>query len=118
MEYDPSIGGYLRLLTVLSVRAVRCHPGGLDDCTCLCLRRPCWLHLNWQVGHPRTSSRGRNRFTLAHYGSYRAPLWASPRRLSGRSAKSATCLTGISHGRILSSNKNGQACPDAPIDIK
>ena len=50
---DPRSGRYLRLLAILSIRAVRSHPGELDDCTRLCLHHPCWLRPNWQVGHPR-----------------------------------------------------------------
>lgn len=42
--------------TVLSVRAARFHPGGLGDCTCLCLRLPCWLRPFWEDGHPQISN--------------------------------------------------------------
>ncbi len=81
--------------TVLSIRAVRSHPGGSDDCTCLGLRRPCWLHHLWQVGHPRSSWRGRNRFTLAHCGSHRSPLWAPPRRFARSQRQIGYMFTGI-----------------------
>ena len=34
-RYNPSANGSLRFLTILSIRAVRSHPEGLNDCTCL-----------------------------------------------------------------------------------
>lgn len=35
LGHNPGTVGSLRFLTILSIRAVRLHPGGLDDCTCL-----------------------------------------------------------------------------------
>jgi hypothetical protein len=39
-------------------------------------------------------------------------------RLPAYPACSATCLTGISHGELLSVHKRGQALPDAPEDAE
>jgi hypothetical protein len=43
---------------------------------------------------------------------------ASGLRLPGYPACSATCLTGISHGELLSVHKRGQAWPDAPEEAE
>lgn len=68
----------------LSVRAVPNHPGKPNDCACLCLRRPCWLHHLWQTGRFHCCVSRPNRVRL-RYGSHRAPHRASIVLLPSRS---------------------------------
>ena len=111
--HNPRAADLSGSVTFLSMRAVRSHPGELDHCTCLCLRRPYWLHPSWRADRSHLSYRGRIRFTLAHYGSHRAPPQAPPRRLPDHDARSATCSQAVTWLN-LSFNKDGQAWPDAP----
>ncbi len=54
----------------------------------------------------------------SRYGSHRPPPEASTNRLLDSAARSATCLTGISHGEHLSAHKKDQAWPGAPEDAE
>ncbi len=49
--HDPRTPGLPGSSVFLSPRAVLTYPGEPNDCTCLCLRHPCWLHPIWKVGH-------------------------------------------------------------------
>ena len=79
-------------------------PRRIDRLHVPALHRPYWLHPLWRDDHPRLSSRGRNRFTLAHYGSHRSPTQASTVRLPDTIAKSATCCR-LLHGRSFQSTR-------------
>jgi len=111
--HDPRMPDLSGSSVSLSVRAAPNHPGEPDGCTCLCLRRPCWLHPLWKAdrSHRCVSRPNRVRFRC---GSHRAPHRASTSWLPTAAACSATCFTGISHGELLSAHKRVQAYPDAP----
>ena len=92
--YDPSRADLPGSSISLSVRAVPSHPGEPNDCLCLWLRHPCWLHHIRQAGRSHLSLSRPNR-VRSRYSSHCAPRRAPAAWLPRTPACSATRLTGI-----------------------
>ena len=111
----PPLAGSLRFLTTRLVRAAHSTPGSqVTSCACGGIASRCSHQSPVQAspnpaGWPLpTSLSGPLTWLHLRCGSHRRGTGASAGRLLDRTADVATCVTGISHGELLTAHERGE----------